>query len=45
MARYPDRENVIAPYLKEHLGKDGPVRGSEWYDHNGRREPCPGQEA
>ena len=26
-------------------GKDGPVRGSEWYDHNGRRKPCPGQEA
>ena len=26
-------------------GKDGPVRDSEWYDHNGRRKPCPGQEA
>ncbi len=26
-------------------GKDGPVRGSEWYDHNGGRKPCPGKEA
>ena len=26
-------------------GKNGPVRGSDWYDHNGRRKPCPGQEA
>ncbi len=26
-------------------GGDGPERGSEWYDHNERRKPCPGQEA
>ncbi len=25
-------------------GKDGPESGSEWYDHNERRKPCPGQE-
>ena len=26
-------------------GKEGPVSGSEWFDHNGHRKPCPGQEA
>ncbi len=28
-----------------HRGKGGPLDGSEWYDHNGQRKPCPGQEA
>ena len=26
-------------------GEDGPVRGPERYDHDGRRKPCPGQQA
>jgi hypothetical protein len=26
-------------------GKDGPVSGPQWFDHNGHRKPCPGQEA
>ena len=31
--------------LVHRRGKDGPERGSEWYDYAGRRKPCPGQEA
>jgi hypothetical protein len=37
---------LLCPCGRMHRrGKEGPVRGSEWYDHNGRRKPCPGQEA
>lgn len=28
-----------------HRGEGGPLTGSEWYDHNGQRKPCPGQDA